>query len=128
MFNIIHFNKPKHYYMKNTKLLFYLRRLYLRFNAGRPKKYTDEQIFKLGRKFWKLYCENHSTEISMECLWEFQSYAIKLSFIHQYALQAFFDEYLKELENNFTEHASATVEKLEKAYKEKIYAYRNAIC
>lgn len=109
------------------KILFKLRMLYLRFSVAYPKNLREDQILKLGKKLWNNYCEENSTENNMDCLWNFQSYALKLDFRMLYGLQFFLNEHLKEVSSNFPEHDSATEVKQHQAYKEKIYAYRHAI-
>ena len=110
------------------KILFKLRMLYLRFSAGYPKSLREDQILKLGKKMWSNYCKANPTENNMDCLWNFQSYALKLDFRKLYGLQFFLNEHLKEVSSNFPEHDNATEAKLHQAYKEKIYAYKHAIC
>ena len=109
------------------KLLFKLRMLYLRYNAGYPKRLTEKQVVRVGKKLWGNFCEVNQIENTMESLWKFQDYALSLSFGMQYALQIFLEEHLKEVESHFPEHDSATENRIHQAYKEKIYAYRHAI-
>ena len=109
------------------KILFYLRRLHLRFYAGYPKHLSEKQIQELGQRIWREYCRSHDTDKTSKCLWEFQSFALTLDFKRLFALQEFLCQYQNYCTNNFSELHSLTDYKAEKAYKEKINAYYTAI-
>lgn len=113
--------------MKPNKLLFYLRRLYLRYTAILPRDIPDSEILKKGHKLWSVYSQNNKTGIELENLWTFQNFVLKLRSDEVYCLQKHLcDHYLK-ISNDYIEHDTKTENAMYNAYKNKIYAYKCAI-
>ncbi len=113
--------------MKVNKLFFYFRKLYLRYSSGYPKQFTETEILNEGKRIWEKYHQNNPTSQTLDCLWNFQSFVLKLSFGKQYAIQIYLKEYYEEVKKNFPEHSSAIEDQNYEAYKETIRLYRNAI-
>ena len=107
------------------KVLFWFKRIYLRFEASYPKALNEEEMLKKGEHLWNSFTTSKNTEESTK---NFQKYAFNLSSGALYSLQEYLRAHLSYLENNRIEHSVGREEQMESEYIEKIKLHLHAIC
>lgn len=107
------------------KVLFFLKRIYLRFGASYPKHLDDNGMFKLGKFLWTNFTPTEDMKESAE---KFQRYALSLKHWEIYSLQEYLRYHLRDLEKNFSEHTVGREEDYERKYRETVRLHLHAIC
>ena len=107
------------------KVLFFLKRIYLRFSAGYPKRLDDNGMFKLGKSLWTNFTPTEDMKESTE---KFQRYALSLKHWEIYSLQEYLRCHLRDLEKNFSEHTVGREEEIEAKYTNLVREHLYAIC
>lgn len=107
------------------KVLFFLKRIYLRFGASYPKHLDEKDMLTLGKNLWTSFIPSKNNEKSTS---RFQSYAFTLNHWERFCLQEYLRYHLKDLEKNFSEHTVGREEDYERKYRETVRLHLHAIC
>jgi len=107
------------------RLLFNLKRYYLRYSACFPKHLDEKDMLTLGKNLWTTFIPSKNNE---ESTLRFQSYAFTLNQWERFSLQEFLREYSDNLENNRIEHSVGREEEIEAKQIELIKTHLHAIC